>query len=38
MFRDPLTGSTCSLPEDGLTIAGVRAKLEAKRELFGRKP
>jgi hypothetical protein len=34
MFRDPVTGSTCSLPEDGLTVMGVKAKLDAKRAEF----
>lgn len=35
LFRDPLTKTTCSLPEDGLTVAAVHAKLESKRAEFG---
>jgi hypothetical protein len=34
LFRDPVTGSSCSLPEDTLTIEGVRKKLHAKRAEF----
>jgi hypothetical protein len=36
MFRDPLTGSSCALPEEGLTVASVLAKLESKRREFGK--
>jgi len=35
LFRDPVTGSSCSLPEQGLTVSSVLAKLQAKREQFG---
>lgn len=35
LFRDPVTKSTCALPENGLTLAGVLAKLKAKRCEFG---
>jgi hypothetical protein len=34
LFRDPVTGSTCSLPQKGLTVDRVLAKLESKREEF----
>lgn len=36
LFRDPLTGSSCVLPELGITVAAVVAKLRAKRKEFGR--
>lgn len=35
LFRDPVTGSSCSLPEQGLTVCSVTAKLESKRREFG---
>ena len=35
LFRDPVTGSSCSLPEDTLTIDGIRKKLKEKRAEFG---
>ncbi len=35
LFRDPVTGSSCSLPEHGLTVSCVLAKLTAKRKEFG---
>jgi hypothetical protein len=35
LFRDPLTGSTCSLPEETLSVSGVMAKLVSKRAEFG---
>jgi hypothetical protein len=35
LFRDPVTGSSCSLPEATLTVAGIREKLKAKRAEFG---
>jgi hypothetical protein len=38
LFRDPVTRSTLALLEDGLTVAGVLARLEASREAFGVKP
>jgi hypothetical protein len=37
LFRDPVTGSVCALPEEGLTVAGVLAKLESKRKEFERR-
>jgi len=36
MFRDPVTGSSCCLPERGLTVSSVLAKLKAKRKEFGK--
>jgi hypothetical protein len=36
LFRDPVTTSTLALFEAGLTVAGVTAKLEAARKVFGR--
>lgn len=35
LFRDPVTGSSCSLPEQGLTVSSVTAKLQSKRKEFG---
>lgn len=35
MFRDPVTMSTLALFEQGLTVAGVTARLEASRKVFG---
>jgi hypothetical protein len=35
LFRDPVTGSSCSLPEATLTVAGIREKLMEKRAEFG---
>jgi hypothetical protein len=35
MFRDPVTLSTLALLEEGLTVSGVAARLEASRVLFG---
>jgi hypothetical protein len=35
LFRDPITGSTCSLPEETLSVPGVVAKLKSKRAEFG---
>jgi hypothetical protein len=35
LFRDPVILSTLALLEEGLTVAGVLARLEASRELFG---
>jgi hypothetical protein len=35
LFRDPVTCSSCSLPEATLTVAGIRKKLESKRAEFG---
>jgi hypothetical protein len=35
LFRDPVTGSTCALLEEGITVAKVQAKLTAKRAEFG---
>jgi len=37
LFRDPISGSTLALPEEGLTVRSVVAKLESKRKEFGRK-
>lgn len=37
LFRDPVTGSSCALPEKGLTVASVVRKLESKRQEFGGK-
>lgn len=34
MFRDPVTKSTCALPEADLTVTAVLAKLESKRAEF----
>jgi hypothetical protein len=34
MFRDPVTGSTHAVPEEGITVAKVQAKLAAKRAAF----
>ena len=34
MFRDPVTGSTCCLPAEEVSVAAVRAKLEMKRAEF----
>jgi hypothetical protein len=38
IFRDPITRTTCALPEAGLTVARVQAKLAAKRAEFGGVP
>lgn len=35
LFRDPVTGSSCSLPEENFSAAGVLAKLASKRKEFG---
>lgn len=35
MFRDPVTGSSCALSEQGFSAAVVSAKLESKRAEFG---
>ena len=35
LFRDPLTGSTCSSPLAVFSVAAVVAKLESKRKEFG---
>jgi len=35
LFRDPVTGSSCSLPEKDLTVSSVVAKLRSKRKEFG---
>jgi hypothetical protein len=35
LFREPQTGSTCSLLESGLTVAAVEEKMQSKRREFG---
>ena len=35
LFRDPVILSTLALLEEGLTVAGVLARIDASRELFG---
>jgi hypothetical protein len=35
LFRDPVTGSSCSLPEATLTVDGILKKLQEKRAEFG---
>jgi hypothetical protein len=35
LFRDPVTTSCLALFENGLTVAGVTARLEASRKVFG---
>jgi hypothetical protein len=35
LFRDPVTMSTLALLEQGLTVSGVTARLEATRKAFG---
>jgi hypothetical protein len=37
LFRDPVTMSTLALLEQGLTVSGVTARLEATRKVFGGK-
>lgn len=37
LFRDPVTGSSCSLPLTRISVPLVREKLEEKRKLFGGK-
>jgi len=34
LFRDPVTMSTLALFEEGLTVSGVAARLEATRKVF----
>lgn len=35
IFRDPITGSTCSLRAADVTVSAVLAKLKSKRKEFG---
>lgn len=35
LFRDPVTGSTCSLPQSYISVALVKAKCNSKRREFG---
>lgn len=35
LFRDPVTGSTCGVSEDSLTVSAAQARMTEKRVLFG---